>query len=106
MCVVRCVIWLLSGCFCNHKPANGMRISDWSSDVCSSDHGGVVVRRKLLTQVHRRGTGAANDIGPRAPGRPPPLEEAKYFVGRGAAVEGKSRLLRYAEAQEQVEQDS
>src|SRR3546814_7742275 len=30
-------------------------------DDVDGDRGGVVVRRKLLTQVHRRGPGAAND---------------------------------------------
>src|SRR3546814_10671692 len=35
---------LLSFCFFKQKTAYEMRISDWSSDVCSSDllHGGVV----------------------------------------------------------------
>src|SRR3546814_2737001 len=31
VCVVRCVL------FCNQKVAYEMRMSDWSSDVCSSD---------------------------------------------------------------------
>src|SRR3546814_7755038 len=33
MCL--CSLWLF--CFCKQKTAYEMRISDWSSDVCSSD---------------------------------------------------------------------
>src|SRR3546814_7008296 len=32
-----CMVGLLLGLFCNQKTAYEMRISDWSSDVCSSD---------------------------------------------------------------------
>src|SRR3546814_1045875 len=36
MCVVLCYLFLLF-CFFKQKTAYEMRISDWSSDVCSSD---------------------------------------------------------------------
>src|SRR3546814_17874472 len=32
-----CILWLLFLCFFKQKTAYEMRISDWSSDVCSSD---------------------------------------------------------------------
>src|SRR3546814_9371241 len=35
--IVCCVCLCLFVCFCKQKTAYDMRISDWSSDVCSSD---------------------------------------------------------------------
>src|SRR3546814_11320545 len=32
-----CAVWFGFFCFCKQKTAYEMRISDWSSDVCSSD---------------------------------------------------------------------
>src|SRR3546814_3606281 len=40
MTVTTCYVWILYLCivfFCKQKTAYEMRISDWSSDVCSSD---------------------------------------------------------------------
>src|SRR3546814_1592043 len=60
-------IYVLTVCllfFVNQKTAYEMRISDWSSDVCSSDLafavGGVYVcpRRQLITQGEPRRRGA------------------------------------------------
>src|SRR3546814_3161951 len=47
------VIWLLVVLFFKQKTAYEMRISDWSSDVCSSD---------LLARLHRREQTLEGDV--------------------------------------------
>src|SRR3546814_10991757 len=47
-------MWLLSFCFFKQKTASEMRISDWSSDVCSSDLRRVKKRGLDLVLDHRR----------------------------------------------------
>src|SRR3546814_10738100 len=49
---------------CKQKTAYEMRISDWSSDVCSSDLGGVVAL--LLTSMHMTLLGALITLAPRS----------------------------------------
>src|SRR3546814_8581760 len=54
ICGVLCLVFIsaLSRLFFKEKTAYGMRISDWSSDVCSSDlifsHGHVLEKRIML----------------------------------------------------------
>src|SRR3546814_1949626 len=85
-----CFVYLIS-CFCfffffNQKTAYEMRISDWSSDVCSSDlgcidgYGNTTAITKLMEGLDDRGAAVANyasytalaaaiDTGVVAPGR-------------------------------------
>src|SRR3546814_4263894 len=49
-------------CFCKQKTAYEMRISDWSSDVCSSDLGSWVSRSS--TNCGRSGRGPTKLISP------------------------------------------
>src|SRR3546814_6841154 len=42
LCVIDCDVCLLAFCFFKQKTAYEMRISDWSSVVCSSDLFGIV----------------------------------------------------------------
>src|SRR3546814_711618 len=69
--------------FFKQKTAYEMRISDWSSDVCSSDLGGTplpggryVLRGRCAVEFHRRaGRGQDGSVAVQAPGRlgaPPP----------------------------------
>src|SRR3546814_3994459 len=46
--VIDCVFWSLCVFFFKQKTAYEMRISDWSSDVCSSDLGSVFVAGSLV----------------------------------------------------------
>src|SRR3546814_4024900 len=55
--------------FCKQKTSYEMRISDWSSDVCSSD---------LLTGKYR----GADDLGQSARGH----KAKAYMAGKGPAV--------------------
>src|SRR3546814_7754398 len=83
--------------FVKQKTAYEMRISDWSSDVCSSDlsaswrssaRSGVVTRRRTPAGEAVRGRGAAAE---------PPLrrETGAHQVGdRKSVVEGKSVSVR------------
>src|SRR3546814_5532792 len=48
--VIYCLLWLL---FFKQKTAHEMRISDWSSDVCSSDLQRLVVRHHQGWLLHR-----------------------------------------------------
>src|SRR3546814_5801767 len=49
-CVLLCLRWFF---FFKQKTAYEMRISDWSSDVCSSDLPYLVYERKSLTDKQR-----------------------------------------------------
>src|SRR3546814_8679773 len=55
-CILCCLVFFF---FFKQKTAYEMRISDWSSDVCSSDLSGAVSLRRLCgereSQVTRRG---------------------------------------------------
>src|SRR3546814_7478542 len=102
------VIWVL---FFKRKTAYEMRISDWSSDVCSSDLGGrnfalrvargqpvrlseLAFRRNLYAAVPAKGLAASPRQKPRAllvrPAVPPPVAQgsapdARQCAGRRAA---------------------
>src|SRR3546814_1243868 len=51
-----CVVFF----FFKQKTAYEIRISDWSSDVCSSDLGQVLLAGNA--ELHRRGTGCQQDV--------------------------------------------
>src|SRR3546814_10638182 len=70
--------------FCKQKTAYEMRISDWSSDVCSSDLLEVDERR-----LERRGQRAHLDIVARHDARPQLL---RHRVGAAAAGDGARRF--------------
>src|SRR3546814_15524516 len=84
-----------------------MRISDWSSDVCSSDLQGCRARR-LLLGLRRGGPGAGRSheaagtllpLPPQGRRRPPPdgeltLQPARYTGDRKSAGLGKSVSVR------------
>src|SRR3546814_2528655 len=59
ICVLVCVDWWLVFFFFKQKTAYEMRISDWSSDVCSSDLGLVLLRSqarpfgRALTEIEK-----------------------------------------------------
>src|SRR3546814_9724085 len=50
-------------CFFKQKTAYEMRISDWSSDVCSSDLIGIGVAKSKIANSFLEGKEAAQDIG-------------------------------------------
>src|SRR3546814_2135116 len=56
------------GFFCKQKTAYEMRISDWSSDVCSSDLGGDT-HEKSIRPVHRMPGGRGRRVYFRRSGR-------------------------------------
>src|SRR3546814_4792145 len=61
---------MLSGFFFKQKTAYEMRISDWSSDVCSSDLKGLNVARKQPAGTIPRGPGAVpSSLQTRVPAR-------------------------------------
>src|SRR3546814_7304500 len=57
-----CVLRIVSFFFYKQKTAYDMRISDWSSDVCSSDLADVAARGRL-GQVHRAVPLAGDQLG-------------------------------------------
>src|SRR3546814_4425878 len=73
-----CVFYIL---FCTQKTAYEMRISDWSSDVCSSDLTGAFPIRCRASKA--RGTGRV--ILLRAPGSPAPARKRHSKVRPDAA---------------------
>src|SRR3546814_1742875 len=83
------VVWVSYICadivcffFFKQKTAYEMRISDWSSDVCSSDLGGVRGRRRNRRRADPGGDGAAG-------GDPPRIRPDEG--GRGCGGEGGVR---------------
>src|SRR3546814_18162791 len=75
------MFWLCIFYF-KHKTANDMRISDWSSDVCSSD-----LREHELTAAQRD---VAGDVRGQHVGRELDPREADVQRDRKSVVEGKS----------------
>src|SRR3546814_6418810 len=83
--------------FFKQKPAYEMRISDWGSDVCSSD---LVAVELVGDRVGKGVEGSVDDIGGNADRRPAPARavgaldhHAGHGVGAGdrkRVVEGKS----------------
>src|SRR3546814_10003656 len=69
--------------FCKQKTAYEMRISDWSSDVCSSD---LAASTNLLAEVDFRSLDADGDgvIGEQEAAKMPPLSEAFHRVDTDA----------------------
>src|SRR3546814_7861174 len=71
MCVCRCDVFCFDLFFCfKQKPAYEMRISDWSSDVCSSD------------LVERRGGGVLQQG----------IDMRSLFFGHGGATGKRQRI--------------
>src|SRR3546814_18094751 len=74
--------------FFKQKTAYEMRISDWSSDVCSSDLGGFLLLRRLRVVAGRRGglvlarrgrvTRARDALGERVAGERVDQQDAAY----------------------------
>src|SRR3546814_3190863 len=65
-CGISCLVCLFCFFFFKQKTAYEMRISDWSSDVCSSDLIGAGVDRHLWqseAEMHRLTRGGLEDIG-------------------------------------------
>src|SRR3546814_15100682 len=101
--------------FFKQKTAYEMRISDWSSDVCSSDLGGrrVVAQRRASVRLRRGGDGQGRASVPagaacgacgtqRRTGRgisarfaaAGPLRPGRVLIDRKSVVEGKSVSVR------------
>src|SRR3546814_4402970 len=74
--------------FFKQKTAYEMRISDWSSDVCSSDLLGVALLEAAVLQCIARGFLHGQNLGPSRPGS---SERARLLQGR---FRGRSRALR------------
>src|SRR3546814_14517427 len=81
-------------CFCKHKTSNEMRISDWSSDVCSFD---LKLLRSGVDALVIEGMEAGGHIGPVATSVLaqeilPVVRDVPVFVaggiGRGEAILG------------------
>src|SRR3546814_2973858 len=87
VCGICCRVLLLF--FFKHKTAYEMRISDWSSDVCSSDLAGLPARPRLraLRRHFRGGRDDGADI-PRRPHLACPLPR-ELLAAR--AVDGRDR---------------
>src|SRR3546814_7762345 len=89
--------------FFKQKTAYEMRISDWSSDVCSSDlrHGAELASRRRWRRRSGRGSdphrghrqGGAGAARPRT-GRCAPHRHARAEAARKSVVEGKSVSVR------------
>src|SRR3546814_3416828 len=81
MCLCFLFVLYVMFCFFKQKTAYEMRISDWSSDVCSSD-----LRRR------RRARRAAADLSlPRARLSHPAAEPSRLFLSAGRACCGSHR---------------
>src|SRR3546814_8388974 len=78
-CIVRYILLLVYFCFFKQKTAYEMRISDWSSDVCSSDLTNALAgRRHTLTGKSRFAAAAAAYEHERRDGRLPATWEVIY----------------------------
>src|SRR3546814_7985668 len=109
MCSVVC-IWWLEFCFFffKQKTAYEMRISDWSSDVCSSDlalgisqcgqYGLLIARRRLplngLTGAYLRAHAAAVEQSPRNEWQDRERSEERR-VGKACVSTCRSRCSSY-----------
>src|SRR3546814_3046992 len=72
--LVLCLVFIISFFFCKQKTAYEMRISDWSSDVCSSDLG----KHQVPANVERpRRHGARRSTGLRLAGDEADLAQLK-----------------------------
>src|SRR3546814_5652571 len=78
-CVVPCVVFF----FFKQKTAYEMRISDWSSDVCSSD---LAPRAREVILVHRREI-EPRDMDAAAIGALQPGEHRHQQIGRASCRE-------------------
>src|SRR3546814_8780098 len=74
---------MLIFCF-KQKTAYEMRISDWSSDVCSSDLAGMTVRCRKIISAPLRPSRPQHDL----PHRLAPLEHRKAFAPVGEVERG------------------
>src|SRR3546814_13845094 len=78
--------------FFKQKTAYELRISDWSSDVCSSDllrhDPGEGLHRHGRVRLHDQGSGAARRAGPEVADHDPVPRQARREPEEGAGVGG------------------
>src|SRR3546814_8382969 len=89
--VVICFLFFFCFCFVKQKTAYEMRISDWSSDVCSSDLdvGTADAEAGRLALVHR--------WGPRGLDAPADQPDQQRFPGRSRLRRGGDRFLQQSD---------
>src|SRR3546814_2180861 len=75
--------------FFKQKTAYEMRISDWSSDVCSSDLGGALRRPPRPVEEGRRRRWDASRRGGGDPPLPPAVAVPGPLLPRGAHLRGR-----------------
>src|SRR3546814_5155424 len=80
------MLYLLFFFFFKQKTAYEMRISDWSSDVCSSDlqqfHAAGLRRRDGLRDGVGNGVGGGGGVGTARRNPPPGARDVAWFHGR------------------------